>query len=132
MGCSAKNHPHLLKKLPKLFTFHQDRVKSEKVCAKQTKLLQKSDRDYTSCELVNISLHSFLAPTASLCLLRSAVTTNSVQDNTDCGQVDLVKVSEIGLDQALQSLSSPATAQVYRKKIYHSVKNSKHYHIVNG
>merc|ERR1712156_394106 len=66
-GCSAKNHPHLMKKRPRLFTFSTNTVRSEKACSKQAKLLKKSEREVTraSCHLVEVNLHAFLAPTAS-------------------------------------------------------------------
>lgn len=78
-------------------------------------MLKKSEREVTraSCHLVEVNLHAFLAPTASLCELPTADTTNSVEDTAaDCGEINLVKSSELGLDLALQSSSSPATAQV--------------------
>ena len=116
-GCSAKNHPHLLKKLPKIFTFSPDKVKSDKLCSKQSKLLKKSDREYSSCHLVDVNLHSFLAPTASICLIPSSISTNSVEDGDDCSQVNLIKSSQLGLDVAVQSSLSPATAQVGQQLI---------------
>ena len=78
-------------------------------------MLKKSEREVTraSCHLVEVNLHAFLAPTASLCELPTADTTNSVEDTVaDCGELNLVKSSELGLDLAIQSSSSPATAQV--------------------
>ena len=77
------------------------------------KLTKKSpERHVTSCHLVDVSLHAFLAPTASVCELPSAVNTNSVEDEAECGEVRLVKSSELGLGLALQGSASPATAQV--------------------
>ena len=56
-GCTAKNHPHLLKKFPKIFSFNSDLARSEKLCAKQAKMTKKTpDRDVTSCHLVDVSL----------------------------------------------------------------------------
>ena len=112
-GCTAKNHPHLLKKFPKIFSFNPDLARSEKLCAKQAKMTKKTpERDVTSCHLVDVSLHAFLAPTASVCELPSAVNTNSVEDEAECSEVRLVKSSELGLGLALQGSASPATAQV--------------------
>ena len=117
-GCTAKNHPHLLKKFPKVFTFNPDSARSEKLCAKQAKLTKKSpERLVISCHLVDVSLHAFLAPTASVCELPSAVNTNSVEDEAECDEVRLVKSSELGLGLALQGSASPATAQV-RENIF--------------
>ena len=83
-------------------------------------MLKKSEREVTraSCHLVEVNLHAFLAPTASLCELPTADTTNSVEDTVaDCGELNLVKSSELGLDLAIQSSSSPATAQVGDRRI---------------
>ena len=111
LGCSAKNHPHLMKKQSGLFSFSSDQERSEKVCSKQRKVMMKSDKHYSSCHLVDVHLTAFLAPSASFCVLPSSVSTNSVEDTSDCGRVNLVKTSELGLDLVM-GLSSPATAQV--------------------
>ena len=110
-SCTAKNHPHLLKKLPKIFTFSQDKVQSDKVCRKQLKVLAKSDREYVGCSLVDLHLEAFLAPTASICLHPPAEMTNDVEDGDTCSRLVLVKQTQLGLD-LLRGGSSQATAQV--------------------
>ena len=111
-SCTARNHPHLLKKLPKIFTFSQDKVQSDKVCRKQLKVLAKSDREYVGCSLVDLHLEAFLAPTASICLHPPAEMTNDVEDGDSCSKLVLVKQTEQGLDMVMGSRPSQATAQV--------------------
>ena len=110
--CTAKNHPHLLKKLPQIFTFSRDQAMSNKVCNKQLKVLTKTDRDYVGCDLVNLHISAFLAPTASICLHPPAEMTNDVEDGDSCSKLILVKQTEEGLDMVMGSLSSQATAEV--------------------
>ena len=67
---------------------------SEKLCSKQAKQSKRLYRpirgqspghgislnqSVTSCHLVEVNLHAFLAPTASVCQLPSALATNSVE-----------------------------------------------------
>ena len=111
-SCTARNHPHLLKKLPKIFTFSEDKVQSDKVCRKQVKVLSKSDRQYVGCSLVDIHMEAFLAPTASLCLHPPAEVTNDVEDGDTCSRLVLVKQTQQGLELLTGSPSSKATAQV--------------------
>ena len=110
--CTARNHPHLLKKLPQIFTFSRDQAMSDKVCNKQMKVLTKTDRDYVGCHLVNLHLDAFLAPTAALCLHPPAEMTNDVEDGDSCSKLVLVKQTEQGLDMVMGSRPSQATAQV--------------------
>ena len=110
--CTARNHPHLLKKLPQILTFSRDQALSDKICNKQLKLLAKTDRDYLGCDLVDLHIDAFMAPTASLCLHPPAEMTNDVEDGDSCSKLILVKQTEEGLDLLMGSQPSQATAQV--------------------
>ena len=111
-SCTARNHPHLLKKLPKIFTFSEDKVQSDKVCRKQVKVLARSDREYVGCSLVDLHMDAFLAPTASICLHPPAELTNDVEDGDTCSRLVLVKQTQMGLDLLRGAGSAQATAQV--------------------
>jgi len=97
-ACSASsNHPHYLRRAPPLFNYNSNLTRTEQLCR-----IQLKGRDSLACEAVDVNLQAFLAKSLTVRIVPDAIVTNSVNEEEQGRDIQLIKRMQLGLEVALK------------------------------